>query len=90
MMMTNVTIQVSERMAAYLKPQNQHMELVRNALLLYPYIDNDTISHGKAAEIIGITKYELIELYDGLGLAYLSMDIREVEEEIEVWEKLKG
>lgn len=89
-LLTDVTIQVPDGMVMYLKPQDQHTELVRNALLLYPYINNDTISHGKAAEILGITKYDLIELYDSLGLAYLSMDISEVEEELDAWEKLKG
>lgn len=90
MILTDVTIQVPDGMAMYMKPQNQHTELVRNALLLYPYINNETISHGKAAEILGIAKYDLIELYDSLGLAYLSMDIREVEDEVEAWEKVKG
>ena len=89
-LLTDVTIQVPDGMVMYLKPQDQHTELVRNALLLYPYINNDTISHGKAAEILGIPKYELIELYNSLGLAYLSMDISEVEEELDAWEKLKG
>lgn len=89
-LLTDVTIQVPDGMVMYLKPQDQHTELVRNALLLYPYISNDTISHGKAAEILGITKYDLIELYNSLGLAYLSMDISEVEEELDAWEKLKG
>ena len=89
-MMTDVTIQVPDGMVMYLQPKNQHTELVRNALLLYPYINDDTISHGKAAEILGITKYELIELYDSLGLAYLSMDISEAEEEVKAWKKLKG
>ena len=62
----------------------------RNALLLYPYINDKTISHGKAAEILGISKFELISLYDRLGLAYLSMDISEVESDIQNWEKIKG
>lgn len=60
-----------------------NMILQRNALLLYPYIKNLTISHGKAAEMLGISKWELIELYDNLGLSYLNMDICEVEEEIQ-------
>lgn len=42
----------------YLKPQSQYAELVRNALLLYPYINDKTISHGKVAEILEISKYE--------------------------------
>ena len=45
-------------MTMYLKPQSQHAELVRNALLLYPYINDKTISHGKVAEILEISKYE--------------------------------
>ena len=31
-------------------------ELKRNALLLYPYIHNNIISYGRAAEILGIKK----------------------------------
>jgi hypothetical protein len=90
MTLTNANIKVPDGMIKYLNPKNEHTELVRNALLLYPYIDDKTISHGKAAEILGIPKYELIEIYDNIGLPYLSMDIEEVEEEIENWDKLKG
>ena len=89
MTLTDVNIKVPEGMKLYLTPLNQHDELVRNALLLYPYISNNTISHGKAAEILDISKYSLIEIYDELGLAYLSQDIEEVEDEIDMWDKLK-
>lgn len=90
MTLTDVNIKVPTGMTMYLKPQNQHSELIRNALLLYPYINDKTISHGKAAEILGVSKYKLIEIYDDIGLAYLSQDIEEIEEEIEAWGKLKG
>lgn len=90
MTFTDVSIKVPEGMTMYLRPQSQRAEMERNALLLYPYINNRTISHGKAAEILGIAKYELIELYDHMGLPYLSMDISEIEEEVTNWEKLKG
>lgn len=89
MTFTNVNIKVPEGMTMYLKPQNAQAELERNALLLYPYINDKTISHGKAAEILGISKYDLISLYNNIGLAYLSMDISEAEEEVENWEKLR-
>ena len=46
---------------------NKSDELRRNALLLYPFIKNETISHGRAAEILGISKWELIELYGSEG-----------------------
>lgn len=62
MTFTEVTIKVPEGMTMYLHPKNPQAELQRNALLLYPYINDKTISHGKAAEILGIPKYDLIEL----------------------------
>jgi hypothetical protein len=89
MTFTDVKIKVPVGMTMYLHPLNEQAELERNALLLYPYIQDRTISHGKAAEILGIPKYDLIAIYDHMGLAYLSMDISEVEDEVENWEKLK-
>jgi hypothetical protein len=89
MMMTDVNIKVPSGMVSYITATDETMELTRNALLLYPYIKNLTISHGKAAEILGIHKYQLIELYDNLGLAYLDMDMKEVEDEIQTWKNLK-
>lgn len=90
MTMTDVKIQVPVDMVSYVTTNDGQSELLRNAMLLYPYIRNLTISHGKAAEILGIYKYELIELYDRLGLPYLDQDIQEVEEEVQYWKKLKG
>ena len=62
MNLVHVNIKVPEGMIPYLESQSTGMELLRNALILYPYIMNGTISHGKAAEILGIFKYELIEV----------------------------
>ena len=62
----SVTIKVPVGMSKYLVTMNPETELTRNALLLYPYILNQTISHGRAAEILGIRKSELIDLYDKL------------------------
>lgn len=90
MTFTDVSIKVPEKMAIYLHPKNKQAELERNALLLYPYIRDNVISHGKEAEILGIPKYDLIEIYDHLGLAYLDMDISEIEEELMNWDKIKG
>lgn len=90
MTMTDVKIQVPDGMVSYVIANDEQSELMRNAMLLYPYIKNLTISHGKAAEILGIHKYELIDLYDQLGLAYLDQDMQEIDEEVQYWKKLKG
>ena len=58
----SVTINVPTEMAKYLITMNPEAELTRNALLLYPYILNQTIFHGRAAEILGIRKSELIDM----------------------------
>lgn len=87
---TEVSIKIPDEMVTYIQPKNKQAELVRNALLLYPYIMEKTISHGRAAEILGIPKYDLIEIYDKMGLAYLSFDIEEIEDEVATWKELKG
>ena len=90
MTMTDVKIQVPDGMVSYVIANDEQSELTRNAMLLYPYIKNLTMSHGKAAEILGIRKYELINLYGELGLSYFGQDMDEIAEEMRYWKKLKG
>ncbi len=85
----SVTIRVPIGMSKYLKSMNSEAELARNALLLYPYILNQTISHGGAAEILGIRKSELIDIYDKLGFSYFDMTIDELDSELETFRWLK-
>ena len=89
MELTDVKIKVPVGMENYIDMEDESAELERNALLLYPLIKNMTISHGKAAEILGINKLDLIQLYSELGLAYFDMDISEVEDELETYKRLK-
>lgn len=84
-----VTIKVPAGMSKYLNAVNSEAELTRNALLLYPYILNQTISHGGAAEILGIRKPELIDIYDKLGYSYLDMTMDELDSELETFRQLK-
>jgi len=88
MILEEAKINVPSGMIIYLRTTDKQTELERNAMLLYPYIKNMTISHGKAAEILGISKRELIELYNGFGLAYFDMDISDIEYDVATLEKL--
>lgn len=63
-------------------------EEMRKALLLYPSIANNTISHGRAAELLGMNKMDLIEMYIRLGIPYLDMTDEEFEEEIQTVKRL--
>ena len=85
----SVTIKVPVSMSKYLATSNPETELLRNALLLYPYILNQTISHGHAAEILGINKSELIDLYDKLGISYFDMILEDLENELNTFNQLK-
>lgn len=85
----NVTIRVPSGMSKYLKQEVPETELRRNALLLYPYILNQTISHGRAAEILGIRKAELIDLYDRIGFSYLDKTMDDLDAELNTYRELK-
>ena len=85
----SVTINVPIGMSKYITTNDSEAELTRNALILYPYIVNQTISHGRAAEILGIRKSELIDLYDKLGYSYFDMIMDDLDTELETYERLK-
>ena len=84
----SVTIKVPVGMSKYLVTVNPETEFTRNALLLYPYILNQTISHGRAAEILGIRKTELIDLYDRLGYSYFDMTLDDLDDELNIFREL--
>lgn len=85
-----ITIEVPVGMSKYLEVIDPESELTRNALLLYPYILNQTISHGRAAEILGIRKSELIDLYDKLGYSYFDIIQDDLDDELNTFRELKN
>lgn len=58
-------------------------------MLVYPYIKNGVISHGKVAEMLGIFKMDLIKLCGKLGLPYFDESEEELESDIEVIKNLR-
>ena len=76
------TIQITEGMKPYVNSHKEEIDFKQRALLLYPFIQNGTISHGKAAEILGISIWSLIQLYGSLGIPYIDMSEEELHEDI--------
>lgn len=74
----NLPISLAELMSG----DNFESDKVRNALLIYPYIKSGKISHGKASEILGIHKLDLIDIYGQFGLPYLEMSDSDFNDEI--------
>lgn len=67
---TRAEIDVPEEIVPYTVLEDKEAQTTRNAMLVYPYIKRGVISHGKAAEMLGIHKIDLITLYGRLGLPY--------------------
>lgn len=82
-------VRIPKELERYISNQDNVIMSQQYALLLFPLIHNQTISYGKAAEILGISKYDLIEIYEDLGIPYYDMDYSEVEEDIAVFRKLE-
>lgn len=85
-----VEIIVPKDMMPYIIASSPENDLKRNAMMLYPHIMNCNISYGRAAEILGISKYDLIALYDIMGVPYLSIDISEIDRDVETYYSLVG
>ena len=59
-------------------------------MILFPYIQKEIISHGKAAQILGIHKLDLIALYSKLGIPYLDQTKEELESDLSVLQKIRS
>ena len=90
MIMTKVEIDIPEEIVPYTVLEDEDAQITRNAMLVYPYIKSGVISHGKAAEMLGIHKIDLITLYGKLGLPYFDEAEEEFEEDLAVLKKLRG
>lgn len=88
--MQTVSIKIPDSMVEYATAENESKELMRNAMILFPYVQNETISHGKAAQILGIHKMDLIALYSNLGIPYLDQTKEELEKDIAVLKNLRS
>ena len=86
--MAMVSLEVPEKLVTFIASDTKEDQVERNAMILYPYIRKGIISHGKAAEILGIFKMDLITLYGRLGLPYIEMTDEEIMEELETVRRL--
>ena len=87
--MAVVNLEVPEELTSFVICDNEQKQLKRNAMILYPYIYDVVISHGRAAEILGIYKMDLIVLYGNMGIPYLEMTDEELQEEVDMVHYLK-
>ena len=94
MEMITIPVSIPKNMIPYIELKDNGFTFEQNAMLLYPLIQypliqNLIISHGKAAEILGVRKWDLIEFYNKMGIPYLNQTPEELDEEIPGFAKLK-
>ncbi len=87
--MAIVNVEMPEEMVSLVLSANKEEQLKRNAMMLYPYVYDGIITHGRAAEILGIYKIDLIVLYGRMGIPYIEMTDEEIDEELSTVEALK-
>ena len=81
--MISVSIKVPEDMAFYLNWQyNEKMTFEQGAMLLYPLIMDVKISCGRAAEILGVSKDELLAYYDRRELPCLYLTEEDLKRDL--------
>ena len=80
----NVQLTVPEEMTPYLISE----DFERNAMLIYPFIKNMTISHGRAAEILGVHKRDLIEYYNSIGIPYLNQSKNDILSDVATFDRV--
>ena len=83
MEMMTVQMTIPSGMVPYVSDTDDDHLFRRNAMMIYLLIQNLTISHGRAAEILGVNKTDLIEFYDSMGIPYLNQGEDELMEDIE-------
>ena len=86
--LTTVALEVPVDMAPYINREADRLK--QYALLLYPYVQAGDISRGRAAEILGMHKLDLIELYGEMGLPYFQETPEELLKDLETLKKLKN
>lgn len=81
--MVNVQIEIPEALLPFAIPKDEQEQLLRNAMIIFPFIQDETISYGRAAEILSLNKIDLIQLYGSLGLPYFHLTKEELQEDLE-------
>ncbi|MBQ9437131.1 MAG: UPF0175 family protein [Lachnospiraceae bacterium] len=85
---TMISIKVPKGIEPYLMQDDLQGEFERNALIVYGLIEFGRISHGKAAEILGVRKWDLIEYYNSIGMPYLRQSKEDLLAELDVYDRI--
>lgn len=87
-----VKIKVPEEIAHYVKSireDDKELYFMRNAMLLYPFVRKSQMSRGRAAELLGVNKFDLIDFYSSISIPFINMTEEDLQDDLETFERLK-
>ncbi|HEX6287985.1 MAG TPA: UPF0175 family protein [Herpetosiphonaceae bacterium] len=71
--MSTITVQVDEDLAALLHASNQPIQQAARELMILELYRRGTVSSGKAAQMLGMARFEFIQHASRLGIAFFDM-----------------
>ena len=86
--LAKVEIEVPVDLLPYIGREDD--KLKQYALLLYPFIHSGDLSHGRAAEILGMNRLDLIDLYGEMELPYFCETEEELQSDLETLKGLRS
>lgn len=90
MKFTDISVKIPVEAARYIETSiGTKSSLREQALLLYPSISDLSLSYGRAAKLLGISKRELIDLYSGLGIPYISVTWEDVQNDMATYRAIR-
>ena len=86
--MSTISLDLEEDVVALLRQTNPSLERAARELIVVELYRRGAISGGKAAELLGMDRYDFIRHASALGIAYFSYTEEEWKAEMEAAEEL--
>ena len=71
--MSTVTVQLDEELAVLLSGSNQPLQQTARELIVLELYRRGTISSGKAAQLLGMARFDFVQHASRLGIPFLDM-----------------
>ncbi|MGH2561485.1 MAG: UPF0175 family protein [Thermomicrobiales bacterium] len=81
-----VTVQIEDELAALMANAGERVERIAREMIVLELYRGHTISRGKAAELLGMTLLDFLQLASKHGIPYIDMTLEEWEAERELIE----
>lgn len=88
MNLVKIEIDVPETLLNFVDVNNVEYQKKIRELMVYILVKENKISYGKAAEILGLSKFELITDLGKMGIEYFDMEGSEAIEDVKTIENL--